>query len=86
LLAAIADIAESAGRFKPRLMNIFSIGSHLFLIIIVLIFWKLQFRPSNSLTLNHKIALVWLAFMFLCAVSLYFALEKWSSPSLRDDA
>jgi hypothetical protein len=67
-------------------MNIFSIGSHLFLIIIVLIFWKLQFFPSNCLTSNHKIAFSWLAFMFLCAVSLYFALEKWSSPSLRDDA
>jgi hypothetical protein len=32
-----------------------------------------------------KLALVWLAFMFGCAVSLYFALEKWSSPSVRGD-
>jgi hypothetical protein len=63
-------------------MNIFSTGLHLFLIVVALILWKLRFFPSNSLVANHKTTLVWLA----CAISLYFALEKWSSPSVRDDA
>jgi magnesium-transporting ATPase (P-type) len=67
-------------------VNIFSTGLHLFLIVVALIFWKLRFFPSNSLVANHKTTLVWLAFMSACAISLYFALEKWSSPSVRDDA
>jgi hypothetical protein len=67
-------------------MNIFSSGPHLFLIVVFLIFWKLRFFPSNSLIANRKTALVWLAFMSACAFSLYFTLEKWSSPSVRDDA
>jgi hypothetical protein len=58
----------------------------LFLIVVALDFWKLRFFPSNSLVANHKPTLVWLAFMSACAISLYFALEKWSSPSVRDDA
>ena len=67
-------------------MNIVSTGLHLFLIVVALIFWKLRFFPSNSLVASHKATLVWLAFMSACAISLYFALEKWSSPSVRDDA
>jgi magnesium-transporting ATPase (P-type) len=67
-------------------MNIFSTGLHLFLIVVALIFWKLRFFPSSSLAANHKTTLVWLAFISACAISLYFALEKWSSPSVRDDA
>jgi hypothetical protein len=66
-------------------MDIFSTGLHLLLIVVALIFWKLRFFPSNSLAANHKTVLLWLAFMFACAVLLYFALEKWSSPAVRDD-
>jgi hypothetical protein len=67
-------------------MNIFSTGLHLLFIVVALVLWKLRFFPSNSLVANHKTTLVWLAFMSACAISLYFALEKWSSPSVRDDA
>jgi len=66
-------------------MNIFSTGLHLFLIVVALIFWKLRFFPANFLVANHKTTLVWLAFVSVCAVSLYFVLERWSSPSVRDD-
>ena|SRR6266699_2854170 len=66
-------------------MNIFSTGLHLCLIVVAIIFWKFRSFPSNSLVANHKTALVWLAFMFVCAVSLYCVLERWSSPSVRDD-
>jgi hypothetical protein len=44
-----------------------------------------QHFPSNSLVANQETALAWFIFMSACAVSLYFALEKWSSPSVRDD-
>ena len=66
-------------------MNIFSTGPHLFLIIVVLFLWKLKFFPSNFLVSNHKTGLAWLAFMFGCSLSLYCALGKWSSPSVRED-
>jgi hypothetical protein len=66
-------------------MDIFSTGTHLFLIVVAVFFWKLRFFPSNSLAANHKPRLVWLAFMLACAVSMYFVLEKWSSPSVRGD-
>jgi hypothetical protein len=66
-------------------MNIFGTGLHLFLIVVALIFWKLRFFPSNSLVANHKSVFVWLAFMFGCAVSVYFVLENWSSAAVRED-
>jgi hypothetical protein len=44
-----------------------------------------QHFPSNSLVANQETALAWFILMSACAVSLYFALEKWSSPSVRDD-
>ena len=66
-------------------MNLSSTAFQLLLIIVVLIFWKLSFFPSNSLAGNHKTALLCLAFMSGCALLLYFVLEKWSAPSVRGD-
>jgi len=62
-------------------MNIFSIGFHLFLILVGLVFWKLSFFAPNVVHSNHKSLASWLLFMFASAFLVYVVLAKWSDPS-----
>jgi hypothetical protein len=67
-------------------MDIFSIGFHLFFVLIALGIWKSLFFPSIPLLANRRALVLWLTFMFVCALVVYIVLTRWSAPSVRDSA
>jgi len=67
-------------------MDIFSIGFHLFFVLIALGIWKSLFFPSRPLLANRKTIVLWLTFMFVCASVVYVVLTRWSAPSVREDS
>ena len=67
-------------------MGILSFGLHFFLLCVALGIWKFTFFPASLLPASRASALLSLSFMFVCAFALYYALMKWSAPSVREDS
>jgi hypothetical protein len=67
-------------------VDILSFGLHLFLLCVALVIWKLIFFPTLLLPASRARAVFSVSFMFVCISALYFALVKWSAPSVREDS
>jgi hypothetical protein len=67
-------------------VDILSFGLHLFLLCVALVIWKFTFFPASLLPSSRARAVMSLSFMLVCVSALYFALVKWSAPSVREDS
>ncbi len=77
---------ESLRRHQEKQVDILSFGLHLFLLCVALVIWKFTFFPALLLPASRARAVLSLSFMFVCVSALYFALVKWSAPSVREDS
>ena len=57
----------------------------LFFMGIALVLWKLILLPSVPFSRSKSRTAIYLLFMYACMCALYFAIAKWSSPSVRGD-
>jgi hypothetical protein len=75
-----------SGGIQEKQVDILSFGLHLLLLCVALVIWKFTFFPAFLLPVSRTRTVLSLSFMFVCVSALYFALVKWSAPSVREDS